>query len=473
MRYPMKKAVTQHPFLSLGLSLGLSLVFVIVFLTAALIFGHVVEGRLLPNVKHPRQRLLPASASQEGERQTIQERGQGAKRPANQNAEPRVALVIGNSAYRDAPLPNPVNDASDMAAALKKVGFDVIAGGNRTQGDMLRDIDEFGQRLKRGGVGLFYFAGHGMQVRGENYLIPVGAKIQKELDVEVEAIKLSRVLNEMEEARNTLNILILDACRNNPFARSFRSGANGLGQVIAPAGTLIAYATNPGNTASDGPGRNGLYTAELLAAIREPGLKVEDVFKRVRARVLEKSNGNQAPWENSSLVGDFYFAPASGAQSPLTAGPATQPQPMQAEPQSSPSGASPSGGAAEPATGSWVVVADKRVQVSATEAWTDTGVKVKAGQQLTIRAGGRQVNLGPFGYTGPDGVSRADARKPLVDCPTGALIAKLGSEMICIESERDFTAKSEGKLSLSVNEGNLTDNSGAWIAKVVVQEFRR
>ncbi|MGH9939188.1 MAG: caspase family protein, partial [Blastocatellia bacterium] len=246
----MKKAPTQHP----------RLVFVSVFLAAALIFGHAVEGRLLPGVKHSRQQRLPAGISQEGKLRTIQERGQGTNRPANPTTEPRVALVIGNGAYQDAPLLNPVNDASDMAAALKKVGFDVIAGQNRTQGAMLRDIDEFGRRLKRGGVGLFYFAGHGMQVRGENYLIPVGVKIQKELDVEVEAIKLSRVLNEMEEAHNRLNILILDACRNNPFARSFRSGANGLGQVAAPAGTLIAYATNPGSTASDGPGRNGLYT---------------------------------------------------------------------------------------------------------------------------------------------------------------------------------------------------------------------
>ncbi|MGH9938966.1 MAG: caspase family protein, partial [Blastocatellia bacterium] len=217
-----------------------------------------------------------------------------------------------------------------------------------------------------------------------------------------------------------------------------------------------------------------LYTEELLAAIRAPGLKVEDVFKRVRTRVREKSNGNQVPWENSSLEGDFYFAPVSGAQPPLTGGPATQPQPMKAEPQSNPSTPSnPSGSGAERSTGRWVVVVDKRVHVPATEAWTDTGVKVKTGQQITIRAGGVQVNLGAFGRSGVGGVSRDDARRPLGDCPTGALIAKLGNEMICVESERDFKATSEGKLWLGLNESNLADNSGAWIAKVVVQEFRR
>src|SRR5262245_37718456 len=413
---------------------------------------------------------------------TIQDRGQTTKRPvAKRTSESRVALVIGNSAYRDTPLPNPVNDARGMAAALRNVGFDVIAGENLTQKDMLRAIGEFGQRLNGGAVGLFYFAGHGMQVKGENYLIPVGADIQKELDVEVEAIKLSRVLNELEEAHNQTSILILDACRNNPFARSFRAVVNGLGQVTAPAGTLIAYATSPGSVASDGPGRNGLYTEELLAAIREPGLKIEDIFKRVRVRVREKSNNNQVPWENSSLVGDFYFVPSNN----------TQPQPPQAEsrpnlpepagansPVADSTGTNSTGAISyvspgERDSGSWVVVADERIQVSTTEAWTDTGVQVKFGQRISIRAGGGQISLGLLGQAGASGVHKTDARNPIGDCPTGALIAKSGDEMICIKSERDFTASSGGKLWLGLNESNLNDNRGALVVKVVVQEFRR
>ncbi|MEP7341521.1 MAG: caspase domain-containing protein [Acidobacteriota bacterium] len=393
--------------------------------------------------------------------QTAQERGQGTKPPVKNAAEPRVALVIGNSAYTDSPLPNPVNDAQDITATLKSVGFEVIPGEDLSQAGMIRAIDDFGQRLRHGGVGLFYFAGHGMQVKGDNYLIPVGARINKELDVEIEAVKLARVLNEMDEAKNRLNIVILDACRNNPFARSFRSGRNGLGVVDAPTGTLIAYATQPGNTASDGSGRNGLYTQELLAAIRAPGLKVEDVFKRVRSQVRSKSSGNQVPWENSSLEGDFYFVPST----------TSAPAPVAESPQEKPN-ANPIQNAASTDTGSWAVVANKTVRLEANQSWADSGLQIKPGQQLTIRTGG-QINLGALGYAGPGGVSKTDARKPMSDCPTGALIARLDNEMICIESERDFTAKSGGKLWLGLNENNLADNLGAWIVKVVVQEFRR
>lgn len=398
-----------------------------------------------------------------------QDRGQTAKPSSPIAAEPRLALVIGNSAYKGSPLSNPVNDARDMAALLRQVGFKVIAGENMTQAETVRAIGEFGQNLRRGGVGLFYFAGHGMQVRGENYLIPVNAEINKELDVEVEAVKLARVLNEMEEAKNRLNLVILDACRNNPFARSFRSGSNGLSSVNAPTGTLIAYATSPGSTASDGAKRNGLYTEELLAAIRTPGLKVEDVFKRVRTQVRRKSGENQVPWESSSLEGDFYFVPdasqssLSNAITPPSAQPASQPgrEEVPSAPPSTQDG------------GRWIVIADKRIDVAADEAWTDTGIQVQSGQYLTLRASGPQVNLGNYGYAGPRGVSRADARKPSGDCPTGALLARLGAETICIEAERSFTAKAAGKLQLGLNESNLSDNQGTLVVKVVVQEYRR
>jgi hypothetical protein len=222
--------------------------------------------------------------------------------------EKRVALVIGNAAYKDAPLKNPVNDARAMAAALQKLGFEVVKRENATQKDMNRAISEFDRRLAGGGVGLFYYAGHGMQVRGRNYLLPVDAEISSEASVRNESIDVDQVLDAIGSAKDALSMVILDACRNNPFERRFRSSVgNGLAQVEAPKGALIAYATAPGKVAADGDGANGLYTAELLRAMDEPGLRVEDVFKRVRARVSSATADLQVPWEASSLVGDFYF----------------------------------------------------------------------------------------------------------------------------------------------------------------------
>jgi len=223
------------------------------------------------------------------------------------NEQKRIALIIGNSSYADNPLFNPVNDARDMARALRELGFEVMAGENLNKKEMEEKIRAFGKRIAGAGVGLFYFSGHGLQVNGYNYLLPVGARIEKEQDVEYEAVEAGRVLGEMDAARNRLNIVILDACRNNPFARSFRSVTRGLAVMSAPSGTLVAYSTSPGSVASDGEGANGLYTQELLNGIRMPGLKLEDVFKRVRIAVKEKSKGKQIPWETSALDGDFYF----------------------------------------------------------------------------------------------------------------------------------------------------------------------
>jgi hypothetical protein len=224
--------------------------------------------------------------------------------------EKRYALIIGNSSYPSAPLKNPVNDATDMAAELKKLGFEVMVYTNAKQKEMLEHIRNFGAKLTANkGVGLFFFAGHGIQMKGENYLIPVDASIEKEQDIEYESVNLGRLMGEMDAAKNELNIIILDACRNNPFARSFRSGSgNGLAVPSStPMGTYIAFATDPNNVASDGTGRNGLYTQELLKALSIPGLKIEDVFKKVRQSVYKESNEKQKPWDNSSIFGDFYF----------------------------------------------------------------------------------------------------------------------------------------------------------------------
>jgi len=205
----------------------------------------------------------------------------------------RLALVIGNGAYTNvSPLKNPPNDARDMATSLKSLGFEVTSGINVNQRDMKRLIREFGQRLKQGGSGLFYYAGHGVQSKGRNYLIPIDADIQSEAEVEDTGVDVNLVLGFMDEAQNGLNIVILDACRNNPFARSFRSAGDGLAQVDAPTGTLIAYATAPGRVASDGPSQNGLYTSELLKQMRVPGVPVTEMFMRVRAEVMKQVQGS-------------------------------------------------------------------------------------------------------------------------------------------------------------------------------------
>ncbi len=221
--------------------------------------------------------------------------------------EKRIALVIGNSAYSFGPLKNPVNDAADMAALLKKLGFSVTLKKNANIQEMIEAIEDFGNTLKKGGVGLFYYAGHGVQVSGVNYLLPISARINKESDIRFQAVDTGRVLAEMENANNGLNIVILDACRDNPFGKSFRSASRGLAIVNnAPTGTFISYSTGAGQVARDGEGRNSPYTSALLHFMQEPGIPITDVFIKARQK-LRKETG-QIPWELSSLEGSFYFA---------------------------------------------------------------------------------------------------------------------------------------------------------------------
>jgi Caspase domain len=228
--------------------------------------------------------------------------------------EQRIALVIGNGKYKEAPLLNPVNDARAVAKALGRSGFKVVQKENIGRAEMQVALREFGDALRKGGVGLFYFAGHGVQVKGRNFLIPVDANIEREDEVAYNSLDANQVLDKMESANNRLNIVILDACRNNPFARSSRSSGAGLAQMEAPVGTFIAFATAPGSVASDGKGRNGLYTQHLLRAMARPGVKIEDVFKDVRGGVRRDSQGRQVPWENTSLEGDFVFVPRPPAR---------------------------------------------------------------------------------------------------------------------------------------------------------------
>jgi hypothetical protein len=257
---------------------------------------------LCANMFMPSQAQTKAGAAT-GDRNLVVQ----AAAPASAQSNQRVALVIGNAAYKEAPLTNPVNDARAIGQALQESGFTVILRENTDQRGMLSALREFGDKLRGGGTGLFYYAGHGMQIKGRNYLIPVGANVDREDEVAYSAVDAQAVLDKMESAGNAANIMILDACRNNPFVRASRSGQGGLAQMEAPVGTLVAFATSPGAVASDGVGANGLYTQHLLSAMRQNGSKVEDVFKQVRANVRRDSQGKQVPWESTSLEGDFYF----------------------------------------------------------------------------------------------------------------------------------------------------------------------
>ena len=221
--------------------------------------------------------------------------------------ERRVALVIGNSQYKISPLRNPVNDARAIAKALTSAGFNVSLIENAGKTLMRRAIRDFGEALKKGGVGLFYFAGHGIQVADKNFLVPVTAQIEGADDIEDETIDADLIMRQMETAQNQLNIVILDACRNNPFPRGTRAAARGLAEMRAPTGTLVAFATAPGSVAADGTGSNGVYTKHLVDALVKPGLTVEQVFKEVRVNVTKETRNAQVPWESSSLTGEFYF----------------------------------------------------------------------------------------------------------------------------------------------------------------------
>jgi hypothetical protein len=229
---------------------------------------------------------------------------------------PKVALVVGNGAYKNVPaLKNPANDAKAIAGLLKAFKFNVTAVVDGSRRDMLAAMRDYTQTLEASKcLGLFYFAGHGLQLAWHNYLLPVDASISHPDDVKTQGIDVDELVKRLRKAANPMNVIILDACRENPFGNDFRERAKGLSQMDAPQSTLLAYATSPGNVAADGDGANGLYTETLLREIQVPGAKIEDVFKRVRLGVRLKSNGAQIPWESTSLEEDFWFLPPDRLQ---------------------------------------------------------------------------------------------------------------------------------------------------------------
>ena len=238
-------------------------------------------------------------------------------------AETRVALVVGNSAYRNTtPLANPLNDARDMVAALKSVGFDVVEALDADRRMLDGALRVFTDKLSNTDVALFFYAGHGLQVGLQNYLVPIDAKLERERDLEFETVKLEFVLRQMEiEREGKTTIVILDACRDNPLtrnlARSMGTRSAGIGRGLAAAstglGTFIAYSTQPGNVALDGQGRNSPFTAALVKHIGVRGHNLPATMIEVRKDVVAATGGAQVPWDHSALTGDFFFAPAAAA----------------------------------------------------------------------------------------------------------------------------------------------------------------
>lgn len=226
-------------------------------------------------------------------------------------SDDRVALVIGNAAYKTAPLANPRNDAHAMAELLRKAGFEVDERLDTSQQQLEDAIGRFGARIRDAKVhfGLFYYAGHGLQLQWRNYLVPVSAEIRAAEDVPRQTVDVSELFKYMNEAKGRSFLIILDACRDDPFGGAYKPPYKGLSQFDAPTGSLLAYATAPGNVALDGEGKNGLYTSNLLAELQVRGEKVEDVFKRVRLNVRLQSHGRQVPWETTSLEEDVYLFP--------------------------------------------------------------------------------------------------------------------------------------------------------------------
>jgi hypothetical protein len=242
------------------------------------------------------------------------------------SAENRIALVIGQSAYRAVvPLPNPVNDARAMAQMLGDAGFEVQSAADLSQNELRSRIAEFAASVAAKGpdtVSLLFYAGHGLQIDGENYLVPVDVDPKREADIPLQAVRLNDIINTLTSVPSKTRIILLDACRNDPFPAINKTAGRGLAQVdvrLGTAGTLLSFSTSPGAEAEDGRDGNSPYTTALLQAGREPGLPIEEAFKRVRLSVNKATDGRQTPWESSSLVNDFrFFGTADGvAASPV------------------------------------------------------------------------------------------------------------------------------------------------------------
>src|SRR3954465_7387628 len=233
-------------------------------------------------------------------------------------AESRLALVIGQSAYRSVPaLPNPANDAKAVTQMLTDSGFEVSTASDLSQNELRQQVSDFAGKVAAKGadtVALVFYAGHGLQIDGENYLVPVDVDPKREADIPIQAVRLNDVLNTLTSVPSKMRILMLDACRNNPFPGISKTTGGGLAIVdakIGAPGTFLSFSTSPGAVAEDGTGANSPYTSALLTAAKEPG-SIEDTLKRVRVSVNKATEGRQTPWDSSSLTDDFRFVAGPG-----------------------------------------------------------------------------------------------------------------------------------------------------------------
>jgi Caspase domain len=323
------------------------------------------------------------------------------------SAERRIALVVGNSAYQNITrLDNPRNDATLMAETLSGLGFTLIGGRAQLDLDKVAldtDVQNFGRQIQGADVALFYYAGHGVQLNGSNYLVPVGANPTREADVDFQMVDINLVLRQMQGSGTRLNMVILDACRNNPFgARGLRSADGGLAQMRAPEGTLISYATQPGSVAQDGNDGHSPYTKALATTIKLAGLDIFQTFNQVGLAVKRETGGSQQPWVSSSPIdGSFYFvAPATGPKI------ATLPQPKSADTlRPVPDLVPPPGPEAEQPRGS----ESGGVNFDGTWAYTGIGTNCRgSGSGVLVISGGLISNKrGVIGRVSPDGTYRS------------------------------------------------------------------
>ncbi len=275
------------------------------------------------NLSHPTHVLLMALVLISAIAAT---RAQAQAAPASDR---RVALVIGNATYKVSPLKNPVNDAQAVATSLKDLGFEVTLRENTTLRELIESMRQFAVRAQDAHVRLLFYAGHSLQAKGRNYLLPVDTEVQTEDDLPAKSGDVGQLVERLGQNKQGINIVILDACRNNPFSGgtvalpdgrrlTWRGAAPaGLARMDAPIGTFIAFSTSPGNIALDNPnGKHSFYTKHLLANLQAPGMPIEQMFKAVRVGVAQDTSRAQVPWESSSLIGDFCFrrAGASGCK---------------------------------------------------------------------------------------------------------------------------------------------------------------
>jgi hypothetical protein len=373
-------------------------------------------------------------------------------------APDRVALVIGNGAYTNATkLPNPSNDATAISQALRRIGFDVVEGRDLSKRSMEEKIIEFGRKLDNASVALFFYAGHGLQVGGRNYLVPTDATLERAGDLSFETIDVSQVLAQME-AEKRVNLVFLDACRDNPFARSLaralgtRSATvgQGLASIQSAVGTMIAYATQPDNVALDGTGAHSPFTTALLKHIGTPGLEVRSMMTRVRADVLAATREKQVPWDHSSLIGEVVLAPLPKETTVAAAAPIT-PEPRQAPPSVS-----------SEAERAWAITKDT-TSIGVLQAYIKEFGGTVYGQMARARLQELQVAAAPPARQPERTASAAPAAHPDNSKACRSIVGTWTSWASRLYGENDTRFNSDGSITHPSSKGTWSCRDGQYV----------